>query len=337
MGLPASPCMVAAIDVGSHTLRMIIARLTPNGLLTPVRLERRVTRLAHRFRPGGALDAMGKATSKAVLEEYAALARQYGVTGMACGATGVVRGASDGRDFLAEVRRELGIELVLLSEEEEALLSARGVLSVLPSKVRPILIFDLGGGTTEFLLVDDHRETPTWIHSVSVGASVLTEARILGDPPDSDSVRQATLAARDALRPALETVRSLVGPLETPEALQVVGTAGTVTTLAAMHLGMSRYEPYRVNGHVLRQVWIQETIERLMGLSVSERRGIPGLEAGREDIILGGALIVAEILRGLSRSELTVTDAGLLEGLLIRQVEGSNGWSQTLETTLKWA
>lgn len=337
MGLPEPPCTVAAIDIGSHTLRMIIARLSKDRVLTPIRLERRITRLAHHFNPGCPLPEIGAKVSRAALGEYAALARRYGVDGIACGATGVVRRASDGADFLAGVTRAHGFDASLLTEEEEALLSARGVLSVLPSKAWPILTFDLGGGTTEFLLAEEGRETPTWSHSALVGAAVLTEARIHGDPPGEGSVREAAVAAREALQPALGSVRSLLGSLEAPAALQLVGTAGTVTTLAAMHLEMTRYDPCRVNGHVLEEDWLQTTIARLAALPLAERRAIPGLESGREDVILGGALIVSEIMRGLGCGRLTVTDAGLLEGLLIQCIEAAYGWPQRLETTLRWA
>jgi exopolyphosphatase/guanosine-5'-triphosphate,3'-diphosphate pyrophosphatase len=315
---------------------MIIAGLGEDNVLTPIRLERRITRLAHHFNREGRLSVTGIGASMAALADYAALTRAYGVQGVACGATGVVRRAPDGPDFLMDVSRSFGFPASMLSEEEEARLSARGVLSVLPRKQWPILIFDLGGSTTEFLLVREGRPAASWSSSVFVGAATLTEAWIHGDPPDPGSVRRAVQAARETLRPAIETVHAQLG-LETPESLQLVGTAGTVTTLAAMHLGMTRYEPHRVNGVVLKLNGLQETIDLLASASLAERREIPGLESGREDIILGGALIVAEILRGLGREELTVTDGGLLEGLLIDHVERSYGWPQRLQTALMWA
>ncbi|MHC1744334.1 MAG: hypothetical protein AB9873_15055 [Syntrophobacteraceae bacterium] len=336
MGFPALPCTVAAIDIGSHTLRLIIARLDGDRVLTPVRLERRITRLAHHFNLDGRLSTTGIDASMRAMGEYAALASQYGVREIACGATGVVRRASDGGAFLERVTRTFGFPAVILSEEDEALFSARGVLSVLPRKRRPILTFDLGGSTTEFLLVDDGRESATWSTSVFVGAATLTESWIRGDPPEAASIIRAADAARDAVRPAIDKVRSLLGPGEAWEDLQLVGTAGTVTTLAAIALGMTRYEAYRVNGLVLQEDWLRKTIGHLGAASLEERRRMPGLEPGREDILLGGAVIVGEILRGLARKELTVTDGGLLEGLLIDVVEKTQGWPQGLQTSLTW-
>lgn len=336
MGFPALPRTVAAIDIGSHTLRMIIARLGADRVLRPVRLERRITRLAHHFNREGRLSATGIVASKTALAEYAALATRYAVAEIACGATGVVRRASDGADFLDDVKRTFGLPAVILSEEEEALVSARGVLSVLSRKRWPILTFDLGGSTTEFLLVEDRRDDATWSASMFVGAATLTETWIRGDPPDVSSIARAAEAARDALQPAFDTVRALLGPVDVSGALQLVGTAGTVTTLAAMALGMTHYEPYRVNGLILHEDWLGRTIDQLASASLEERRLIPGLEPGREDIILGGALVVSEIMRGLAQTELTVTDGGLLEGLLIDLVERTEGWPQHLQTTLTW-
>lgn len=337
MGFPTLPCSIAAIDIGSHTLRLIIARLGGDRVLTPVRLERRITRLAHQFNREGHLSATGIAASMTALEEYAALIRQNGVKGLACGATGVVRLAPDGGAFLERVRQTFGFPAVILTEEEEALVSARGVLSVLPRKRWPVLTFDLGGSTTEFLLVEDGGEAATWSSSVPVGAATLTETWLQGDPPETASLCRAAEEARHALQPAFDAVHSLLGSLEAPTDFLLVGTAGTVTTLAAMALGMTEYEAYRVNGLVLQEDWLRQTIDHLGTACLEERRRIPGLEPGREDIILGGAVIVGEIMRGLARRELTVTDGGLLEGLLIDCAEKLQGWPQAPQTTLTWS
>lgn len=335
MGFSGLPTTFAAVDIGSHTLRMIIAALEGNAL-TPVRLERRITRLARHFSPAGCLDAASIEASMSVLSEYRELARRFGVERIACGATGVVRRASNGEAFLARVRQTLGFPACILSEADEALHSARGVLSVLDRKSWPLLTFDLGGSTTEFLLMDGRTEGSVWSTSVMVGAATLTEAWIHGDPPDEACVRRARVAARETLLPALKEARSLVDPSKPRGGLQLVGTAGTVTTLAAMHLGMAHYEPVRVNGLVLTDHWLQRVIDRLGSASLAERREMAGLEAGREDIILAGALIVHEILIGLGQQELTVTDAGLLEGLLIDLIERTRGWRGGMETALRW-
>jgi exopolyphosphatase / guanosine-5'-triphosphate,3'-diphosphate pyrophosphatase len=336
LGLPVPLRTVAAIDIGSHTLRMIIARLGASRALTPIRLERRITRLARNFNMEGRLSATSIEESIRALAEYAELARQYGVERMVCGATGVVRRAANGGAFMKDVEQTLGFPASILSEDAEALHSARGVLSVLSQERWPILTFDLGGGTTEFLLVDGRHEAAVWSTSVTLGAATLTEAWIHGDPPDGASIGRARAAAREALLPVFERVRSLLGSALAPGALQLVGTAGTVTTLAAMHLGMVHYEPYRVNGLVLKEDWLQGTLDDLASASLAERRGIPGLESGREDIIFAGALIVREIMLGLDQRELTVTDGGLLEGLLIDLVEKTYGWPQRIQTTLTW-
>jgi exopolyphosphatase / guanosine-5'-triphosphate,3'-diphosphate pyrophosphatase len=327
----------ASIDIGSHTSRMLIARLEEGQSVLPLVTERRITRLARNFRDGGTLDSARMSQSIEVLKEYARLIKDHGVRSVACGATGVVRRARNGKAFLDNILDLTGLRVSILSETSEAILSAKGIISVLPNRPEIILSFDLGGGSTEFVLMDIARPQPIWSTSVSIGATTITERYLRGDPPSSLSIGGASATVRDALAEPLAMVAELLkaaGPASPPPL--VVGTAGTVTTLAAMHLEMNRYVPFRVNGLNLDKSWLEPTIDRLARSSLASRRAIPGLEAGREDIILGGALIVREILEGMRQDRLTVTDAGLLEGLLLDLIENEFGCSQPLVSPLTW-
>jgi len=327
----------AAIDIGSHTIRLIIAACKEKTTLQPLCLERRVTRLARGFRGHSVLDQESMRTSLQVLREYAAMVQQHRVAAIACGATGVVRRASNGADFLAEIARETTINGAILSEEREAMLSVKGILSGLARRPGLMLAFDLGGSSTEFILVDPTQSQPEWATSVFLGSATLTEAFLNRDAPDREALEQASAAARHALQPTVERVAEhLRRGGGSVDQLDVVGTAGTVTTLAAMHLQMEVYRPYRINGTRLSSAWVSDTIATLARLPIARRENIPGLEKGREDIILGGAVIVREILHGLRRDSLTVTDAGLLEGLLLEGIEDHYGWPHTLKTPLTW-
>ncbi len=330
------PCF-AAIDIGSHTIRMIIARLAEKQKLFPLVLERRITRLARNFHREGALESDVIEESLKVLAEYASFVKDFDVCAVSCGATGVVRRASNGQEFLRSVQAAAGIECSILSESSEAYFSAKGVLSVLPEKDGLILTFDLGGSSTEFLLMIGRQDEPLWSASIFIGAATLTQRLLLGDPPDMKAIEESICEIREALMPAFSSIHSYMSrPELASQPLRLVGTAGTATTLAAMRLGMTHYEPYRVNGLELTGDWLQETIDLLSRTPVAARRSIPGLESGREDIILGGALIVREILEGMSKSGLTITDGGLLEGLLIDCVEDFHQWPHTLSTHLTW-
>lgn len=333
----AENSVIAAIDLGSHTIRLLVAALRDGQLLRPLCLERRVTRLAQGFdaRIGLTRERMQK--SIAVVQEYADLISGLGAESVVCGATGVIRRAPNGLEFLQTIEEQTGIHGAILSEETEATLSAKGVLSGLTRKYTTVLAFDLGGSSTEFTLVDPLQPTPLWATSVFVGAATVTEAYLQADPPALTDLEAATQRVGQDLAPTWTALIELLGSLPPkPADLMVVGTAGTVTTLAAMYLRMEAYQPYRVNGLVLPARWIGDTLRQLAGQTLKERRQWVGLEKDREDIILGGTLIVSEILARLNRTDLVVTDAGLLEGLLLDNLETGQGWPRRMISPFTW-
>jgi exopolyphosphatase / guanosine-5'-triphosphate,3'-diphosphate pyrophosphatase len=327
----------AAIDLGSHTIRLLVAACQNQLQLRPLCLERRVTRLAQGFEPDGGLTHEGMRKSLAVVREYAGLIGRFGAGSVTCGATGVVRKAHNGPQFLRAIKEETGIQGTILSEDAEATLSVKGILSGLTDQDAMILAFDLGGSSTEFTLVDSLQPNPLWTTSVFVGAATVTEAYLKADPPAPSGLEAANRHVRLALQPAWVALADLLRSLDLkPADLELVGTAGTVTTLAAMYLHMAVYQPYLINGQVLAGSWIGDALQQLAAQTLSERRRWVGLEKGREDIILGGALIVNEILAGLNRTNLVVTDAGLLEGLLLDSAETAMGLPRQLISQFSW-
>jgi exopolyphosphatase / guanosine-5'-triphosphate,3'-diphosphate pyrophosphatase len=327
----------AAVDLGSHTVRLLVAACHQDQVLRPLCLERRVTRLAQGFDDRSLLTPQGMLHSIAVMKEYAAQMRSFGATTVACAATGVVRRARNGTNFMHRIEEQTGLKGRILSEEAEATLSVKGVLSGLAARPQMMLAFDLGGSSTEFTLVDPRQPEPWWATSVFMGAATLTQAHLIDDPPTTANLEQAAHRVRQALEPTFAALTQHLQRLELPLAdLQLVGTAGTVTTLAAMYLQMASYQPYRVNGLVLDAEWVRATMEQLACRKLAERRQWVGLEPDREDIILGGALIVCEILSLLNKDQLVVTDAGLLEGLLLDGVETAFGRPHTLVSPFSW-
>jgi exopolyphosphatase/guanosine-5'-triphosphate,3'-diphosphate pyrophosphatase len=310
----------ASLDIGSHTTRLLIAR--KNGTqLVPVRTERSVTRLAQDFH-NDEITEKAQCANISALKEYTAILKEFQVVKIACGATGVVRRAKNCDAVLGRILEETGIECKILSEETEALLSAKGALSVLPETANDLLIFDVGGGSTEFVSLG----TETSVRSTSrpIGAATLTEAFLKNDPPGGRAVKRAALSAENEIISAAEQFYENLkknGIVTFSTGLQLIGTAGTVTTLAAMFIRMESYVAYRVNGMVLNKDWLSHTIESLAQMSLVQRRLIAGLEPGVEDIILGGAVIVSEILSCFGHDSFVVSDAGLLEGLLIELIE----------------
>ena len=316
----------ASVDIGSHTIRLLIAQVGKGGRVLPLARGRRITRLAKDFAAGETLKKHRIDESLEVVKEFAALIRQHRVQAVSCGATGVVRRARNAEEFLRSVAEAAGMLPAILSEEAEAFLSAKGMLSGLPQAERFVLSFDLGGSSTELLLVDTSRAESLWSTSIFIGAATITERYLAADPPARSSLVHTRGAIRDALDEALTQLRTLLKDLDVPsQVLQLVGTAGTVTTLAAMFLEMNEYEPSRVNGVKLTEAWLSGLIDRLAVMPLAERQHLAGLEKGREGIILGGALIVHELLRGLAQTSLTVVDSGLLEGLVLALIERECG------------
>lgn len=333
---PNNACL-ASIDIGSHTIRMLAARITGGNRVCPVAVERRITRLAGDFDNGQTLKEAAMDRSLCVLKEYAGILKDLGIRSINCGATGVVRRAENSERFLKMIRETTGFEVSILSELAEAYLSAKGSLSVLPPPTNPLVSFDLGGSSTEFLLVDPKFERPQWETSIFIGAATLTARELIGDPTDRESVALARATVRGLLAPTISAFHGLPGRETNPSfPVQLVGTAGTVSTLAAMYLGMETYLPYRINGLVLDRKWLDKTVDLLVRLPIASRRQLKGLEEGREDIILGGAIIVQEILKGFHQDRFTVTDGGLLEGLLLEMAEHERGWPHKLFSPLTW-
>jgi exopolyphosphatase/guanosine-5'-triphosphate,3'-diphosphate pyrophosphatase len=300
---------LASIDIGSNTLRLLIAEYRTSGPLRPIRVERRITRLGERFVPARILQPPAMARSIAALREFARLMAEDGVRDYLAAATAVVREAVNRAEFLRRVEEEAGLRVRLLSGKEEAELALRGAASVIAGGDAPIALFDIGGGSTE--VIRPARGESPGVESVSlpIGVVHLTETFLRDDPPGLEACGR--LAGH--VRAVLEAV-SFASPMDR---LLWVGTAGTVTTLAAMHLGLQHYDPDRINGVVLERPWLVDLCNRLAGTPVAARRGMVGLEPGREDIILAGALVTLELMETFRFSRLTVSDAGLLEGLFL--------------------
>ncbi len=313
--------LFAALDIGSHTTRLLIARKS-GAQLVPIRSERRVTRLAHGFEPSGKISEEAELRNIEALREYASILGELGANKLCCGATGVVRRAKNCEHVIERIFDASSIQCTVLSEQREAWLSAKGILSALKHSGKPMLMFDVGGGSTEFVL--PARGNRVVCASRPIGAATLSQAFLCEDPPGLQALGRAAAQARNQIESARdELYENLLKTdrITGPDRFELAGTAGTVTTLAAIKLGMKRYVPYRINGTRISRDWLANTVDSLALMPIAKRRMIAGLEAGREDIILGGAVIVSQILSGFAGENLLVSDAGLLEGLVIELAE----------------
>jgi exopolyphosphatase/guanosine-5'-triphosphate,3'-diphosphate pyrophosphatase len=298
---------LASIDVGSNTLRLLIAEPAVSTPIRPILAERRITRLGENFLSERILQPAPMVRSIAALKEFVELMGHNGVSEYSAGATAVVREAGNGSTFLDRVQKETGLRVRLLRGSEEARLSLLGAASVISNKDSAMVVFDIGGGSTELVWQGKGRSSDVDSCSLPVGVVHLTETFLQGDPPGHEPCSQLRHYVASVLK-------ELSFHNDFPDALWV-GTAGTVTTLASMWYELAEYDPARINGTVLERTWLADLCARLAEMKLTVRRELSGLEPGREDLILAGGLVTLELMDTFGFSQFTVSDAGLLEGL----------------------
>jgi len=307
---------IAAVDLGTLTVRLALAEVSfPEGLRI-LRHRREITALGRGLKASGHLDPEAREKTLKALREFAREMADFGVTKGQGVATEAVRQAADGQKFLQEAEKVLNLPLRLLTPEEEARLTLKGVLSALDPGylLRTLLVFDVGGGSSEFTLVRPGTE-PVFA-GLALGVLSLSQARPLGDPPHPALVQDLQKELKSELGHFFATK---FGPFLDPKPL-LVGTAGAVTTLAALAQEMTRYDPKRINNFILFRWRLAQLRSRLASLPETERARLPGIEPAKAGVMVAGALLVEAILDGVAQDRLIVIDAGLLEGLLAELV-----------------
>lgn len=305
---------LATIDLGSNTVRLLVADVEPGARgWRVVEADQRVTRLGEGLAASGRLGEAPAERTAVVVGEYVARARRAAARRVAIVATSAVREAANGREFAAALERVTGEQVTIVSGAEEAALTLAGVLGGLDGGRGPqtaTLVFDIGGGSTEYILARD-REPVT---AISLRLGVVDFAERYPFPGPVDWPRYRAMQAEIAGRLAAE----LPSEIRLADPGRLVGTAGTATTLAALDLGLQQYDPGRVQGHVLARGAIERLLARLGALTVAERGALPCLEPGRADLIVAGTAVVLATMDLLSAGHVIVSDWGLREGILIR-------------------
>ncbi len=310
---------VAALDVGSNTVRLLVARLEAAGALVPLRYGLRITRLGGGATPAGLAEASIERTAAAVAD-FAGVMREAGAVAWRAVATSAAREAPNGASLVARVRETAGLDLEVISGETEAALALRGIrwsLERLPGGApHRFAIIDIGGGSTEVLVA--RREGRGWHAdgpSMPVGTVRLAERFLRNDPPAPDEMVAMTEAVEEALAVSLDPALALALPACVT--VPLVGTAGTITTLAAMDLGLTTYDRAWIDGHRLAREALEARLAEVVAMPAASRLAIAGLEAGREDLIVPGLVILLAVMRRVCANSVTVVDAGLLEGVCL--------------------
>ncbi|MCX5722963.1 MAG: Ppx/GppA phosphatase family protein [Nitrospirae bacterium] len=296
------------MDIGTLTCRLLIADLQPDEKLTEVRSERRILRLGEGVDQSKRLSLAAMDRVIQCLKEWRGLIDEAQVDRVAAVATSAVRDAGNRDAFLDRVKREAGFEVELISGDEEARRTLLGIRSGLPDGVTDVLALDIGGGSTEFIL-DRPGQKPV-VRSIDMGVVRLCERLLRQDPPTADEVQQARAWV------ARETIAAVIG-MDGYRTATFVGTAGTITSLAAMAQKLSTHEPARIHNYRLQLSTIQELEQTFLSRKKADRAGLPGLEKGREEVIAAGAIIIRTIMETLGMSAVLVSDLGLREGVLL--------------------
>jgi len=303
----------AAIDIGSNTFRLLIARPARNEQASPpwetVYYTHRIVRLGEGMQRSGRLSDAGMQRAITALKEFTNIIKDYGIRPEKAHtvATAAMRDAQNGTEFSHIIMRQTGLNLRIIQGKTEAAMSLAGAAAVLePETRRDMLLFDIGGGSTEFIRAHDGALDDAI--SCKLGVVRLVEEHLNSNPPSAGDY-SAMLASS---RRYLDDVERHWGDHRIPPCL--AGTAGTVTTLAAIHLDLAPYDANVINNHIISQPDFSALRNRLLSLTHDQRQAIRTIEEGRADLMVAGLAIIEAVLTRWRYDALTVVDAGLLEG-----------------------
>lgn len=297
---------VASVDLGTNTFRLLVVDYCGECQgIRPLHEERRVVRMGEGLAQQGGMVPQAQERAQEALKAFRETLETLEVERVVAVATSVFREASNAHPFLLRAQEALGIPINVISGEEEARLTLKGAL--LGLGLLKGVLFDIGGGSTEYIRFQDH--TPLKVISTSLGVVKLTETFLFHDPPTQEEMRMLWVQVKKEM----EEVGERLGK----DPWSLVGTAGTVTTLAAIDMGLSIYQHEKVHGYILGKVRIEEMLSGFLSLTRNERLKIPGLEEGREDLIIPGTVITLATMELWNQEVLRVSDLGLREGALL--------------------
>jgi len=316
---------VAAIDCGTNSIRLLIADVSADisgGDLHDVVRRMEVVRLGQGVDRTGRLLPEAIERTRVALASYTEQIRDLGVQDVRMVATSATRDAANREDFRQMVFSTLGAEPEVISGDEEAVLSFSGALSGLPAVLSPVLVADIGGGSTEVVLGSAERSgagaRPGIVAALSadIGCVRLTERHLVEDPPTPDQVG----AAEADIRAAIERIRQAV-PVE--QARTFVGLAGSVTTVAALALELPAYDALTIHGSRIPVGRVRSVTSGLLTMTREHRAALAVMHPGRVDVIGAGALILRVLMDALDLDEVTVSEHDILDGIALGLAEPS--------------
>ena len=306
---------VAAVDCGTNSTRLLVAGSDGN----PIERLMRITRLGEGVDVNRQLSAGAIERTLSVLREYRKVMDGHGVTRARMAATSAARDASNREEFFSGATEIIGVRPELLGGDEEGRLSFVGATRELDAATGPWLMADIGGGSTEIAFGDVAGESPSIVRSLQMGCVRVTERFLTEDPPTPAMLAAARsfvaglLAETSAAHPSLREARTLLG------------LAGTVAALAAIEQQLDCYDRARLHHHTLTRAAVEGLLQVLAGEPAAERRRRPGMEADRADVIVGGTLVLAEIMRHFGFDACLTSEADILDGMVMSLVGPQGG------------
>jgi exopolyphosphatase/guanosine-5'-triphosphate,3'-diphosphate pyrophosphatase len=347
-GLPLQRSAYAAIDLGTNNCRLLIARPAGENFIV-VDAFSRVVRLGEGLAQTGKLSQAAMDRALGALQVCADKLRRRNVQLARSVATEACRRASNGMEFIERVREETGIAFDVISAHEEARLAVLGCHILLEPGIGPALIFDIGGGSTELVLIESGPAVPRILDWVSVPWGVVSLTETFGEEGggEAGTDQAARLARYGKMREAVAgsfaafaervTKRfegAAKGPDEDGGGLRLLGTSGTVTTLASLHLDLAQYDRRAVDGLIVPSASMRDISRRLSAMSPAERRELPCIGRERADLVVAGCAILETILDLWPAERLGVADRGIREGIL-RSLITAGGEGERLRTELR--
>jgi exopolyphosphatase/guanosine-5'-triphosphate,3'-diphosphate pyrophosphatase len=310
----AEPCILAAIDIGTNSIHMVVVRIDPHlSAFTIIAREKDTIRLGDREQKTGKLapDAIERAI--ATLKRCKDLASSLDVHQIIAVATSATREAANGAQFLQQIHQEVGLKVDLISGLEEARRIYLGVLSGMDFQNLPHIILDIGGGSTELILADNHDAR--FLSSTKVGAVRLTQDFITTDPVSPQQFAVLRAYIRGMLERPVEELRQ---KLKVGEEVRMVGTSGTIEILMNLHAMEKLGEvPTPLNGYQLTRKEVRDLVKRLSAMNYDERFALPGMSDKRAEIILAGAVVLLESMNLLNQDKIVLCERALREGVIV--------------------
>ncbi len=297
----------AAIDIGANTILLLIAQQTPEGLLQTVLDLETTTRLGEGLVRNRKINPHTMQESIDVIDRFLSLCRDMGVTKVVAIGTSSLREATNRSEFLRRVRGRCGLEIEIISGQEEARLSYLAVVKDQKWSSGPLVVIDIGGGSTEWIYGDSVGEVR--VFSLNIGSVTVTEQFLTSDPVEEGEYQ----AMASHVGKALTNIPPLKGNIP------LVGIGGTITTLFSVQQGLKEFDPSRIHYGLLKLKDIEGQIEQFKNLPLKERKAIVGLPPERADVIIAGATILFHSLLRLGSNQIWVSCHGLRYGILFER------------------